>query len=163
MNDKTRDRVERLVGLELDGRLDDVERRELDALLRDGEAARVRDGMVRLRETLRSVPDPAVPPLLRDRIVARVAVARDDAATPILRLSTDGPLRMIQSIAAAAAIALGTTAWIASGGAVRADDRLQHPRTIEDELRERTDTDGSNGSGGSLERFLEWRFLGAER
>jgi hypothetical protein len=157
MNDKTKDRVERLVGLELDGRLDDSLRRELDAFLRDGEAARVRDEMVRLRETLRSVPDPVVPPLLRDRIVARVAVARDDATTPVLRLAGDAPLRLIQSIVAAAAIALGTTAWVASGGAVRADDRLEHPRTIEDDLRERTDQDGS------VDRFLEWRFLGAER
>ncbi len=157
MDEKTTDRVERLVGLELDGRLDEAARRELDRLLRDGAAVRVRDEMVGVRELLRRAEAPALPPLLRDRIVARVAVARDERATTPLRLAGGGTLRLVQAITVAAAITLGATAWVTSGGAVRADDQLEHPRTVEDELRERTDDDGS------IAPYLEWRFLGAER
>lgn len=158
MDRKTLDRVERLVGLEFDGRLDDASRRELDALLEDRAAARVREEMLGVRALLREAGDVPVPPLLRDRIVARVAVARDEAlAVPPRTLARNSTLRLVQTITLAAAVTLGVTAWITSGGAVRADDRLDHPRTVEDDLRERS------GADGSLVPYLEWRFLGAEK
>jgi len=175
INNETKDRVERLIGLEMDDRLDEAGRRELDELLRDDEGLRVRDEMLAVRAVLSAdaaAPMP-VPPLLRDKIVARVATARANAVKNSQPNAQEAPggtsgevlsigspvLRMVRSIAAAAAVVLGATGWFASGGfggMVRADD-VHHVRTIEDEIRDRTDEDGS------IREFLAWKFLGADR
>ena len=161
MTENHDERIERLVSLEMDERLDDAGRRELDALLETDDGRRARDGMLAVRAALRedAAAPIEVPPLLRDRIVARVALARE--AAPAAGGGGAGPaggrvLRLVRSIAAAAAVVLGSTGWFASGGLVRADDAHQ-VRTVEDELHDGTAADGS------LRDFLARRFLGAAR
>lgn len=148
------DRIERLVGLEADGELDEERRRELAALeaRRPAEVERARRELRHLRRMMRADRVPPAPAGQRDRILRRVRAAQaEDRAERSL-------LPFVRLVTAAAAALLLLAAWpaVVGGRAVRADERsLLDRRGVEDELRA-LERDG----GVDLVRFLERRLLG---
>ncbi len=152
MNDETKDRLERLIGLKMDGRLEAAEARELEGLLHgSAEARELEQALLGLRAALRAAAPPAAPQGLRGRILERVAGARarSGAAARVLPLA--------RRLAAAAALLLCASLFAVAGGLDKVqaqDDPILKVRTIEDELR------ASAGAEGQLHDFLAWRFLG---
>lgn len=143
--DDSNERLERLIGLRMDGRLSDAESIELDRRLEASDARTLEYDMLRVRELLRAERAPEPKPNLRERIDARVRLARGENRV----------LGMARWLAAAAALVLCVGMFcLSSNDGVRAapDDPLEK-RTIEDELHDRVPADGS------LQDFLVWRFL----
>ena len=150
------ERVERLLSLRMDGRLDDTGERELDELLSSSEEAReIERSLLDLRETMRAEPAPTVPAGLEQRVLDRVSAAR--------RAGSHGGevIRLVRAFSAAAAVVLGvalfTLVAAGDGGEVGAGGTDPNEPTIEDELREGTDEDGS------IQEFLRGRITGKAR
>lgn len=152
--DETEDRIEQLISLKIDGRLDGERKAELDALLaRTPGAAEIEPSMRSMRQLLRSQPAPVPAAGLRDRVLERVAQARD-------RSGSVKQLRpWLVRLSAAAAILLGANVFVFQH--VRAGDDFNRTPTIEDHLP-KLDAK-ADAKEGTLLDFLAWHFLGRSK
>lgn len=143
--DSSNERLERLIGLRMDGRLGDAEAIELDRRLEASDARTVEYEMTRVRELLRSERAPEPRPFLRERIEARVRRVRSESRV----------LGTARWLAAAAAVLLcvGIFSLSSNDGVMAAPDDPLEVRTIEDEFHDLVPPDGS------LKEFLLWRYM----
>lgn len=151
--------LERLIGLELDGRLSEPQTTQLERMRSGSEQARELTATMRsLRAALRAAPAPLVPEGLRDKILLRVEQARTR-----VRVET-AVLPLVRRLALAAAVLLVAGLFALTGGISGFTDNqvsaspsgVREEPTVEDDLRAHPSPDGS------LLEYLRWRLLRRE-
>lgn len=159
MNEQQTDRLERLISLEMDGRLTGEQARELAQALSGSQQAReLKAALLGDRAALLAVPEPVAPAGLRAGILARVAVAQARAGEEARILP------FCRRLVLAAAILLCASLFTLSGGVSNFTDpgvkagspAAAETPSIEDEIR------NHDAGDGTLRGYLRWRFLRSE-
>ncbi len=146
---RDQDEIDRWIGLELDGRLGEPERRELDLLLKQsGEARRTLASYSTTRDTIRTLKVPVPSHELLAKTLQRVEAARG------LKHREGVVLPWIRGIAIAAALLLAANT--AMFKTIHGDDQKDKLITVEDEIRA---AGGKAQQPDSLVDYLAWYFL----
>ncbi|MFH0943590.1 MAG: hypothetical protein V2A76_00170 [Planctomycetota bacterium] len=159
MNEQQTDRLERLIGLEMDRRLTGEQASELArALSESAQARELKAAMLGARAALLAVPEPEVPAGLRAGIESRVALVR-------ARIGEEARiLPFCRRLVLAAAILLCVSLFTLSGGVSNFTDPgvkagspgAAETPSVEDEIRDH------DAGDGTLRGYLRWRFLRSE-